>query len=235
MYCYDLLKETQDLIHQLLISKLTQLKNRPNFFIVGAPKCGTTAIYQYLNSHPNIYFPEIKEPNYFLFDMEKWRVCAEEKTYLSLFNNAQKEHKIIGDASVLSLYSTCAIDHIYKFNPESKLLVILRKPSDMVYSWHSQLVWSCEEDIEGFQDAWKLENNRKKGMNIPKYCSNKRILFYSEIANYGSQVGRLLSIFPRHQVKIILFDHLIDSTNSIDNDSVLRLPSREEQYSCPGS
>ena len=61
---------------------------RPNFFIVGAPKCGTTALSEYLREHPNAFLCQPKEPHYFATDFPTHRYVTKEEAYLKLFREA---------------------------------------------------------------------------------------------------------------------------------------------------
>lgn len=78
----------------------------PNFFIVGAPKCGTTAVYTYLSTHPDIFFPErAKEPHHFNTDMPGFRWYPEKDSYMALFASAEAQAASIrGEASVQYLF-----------------------------------------------------------------------------------------------------------------------------------
>lgn len=191
---------------------------KPNFFIVGAPKCGTTALAEYLSTHPNIYMSPIKEPHYFAADF--WQhhsyYIRTEKEYLSLFAASNSQHTVLGEASVWYLYSSCAISNIYTFNPNAKIIVMVRNPINMMYSLHSQMYFSTCEDVENFEDAFRLEDRRAKGENIPRACqttdSTAQLLQYSKICKLGNQVERLFSIFRQEQIKIIVFDDLVKSS-----------------------
>ena len=106
----------------------------PNFFIVGAPKCGTTALCEYLKYHPNVFMSTPKEPHYFAEDFERYRHVKTEDKYLALFGDCNDRHLMIGEASVFYLRSTRAVSLIRDFNPDAKIIVMLRNPVDMVYS-----------------------------------------------------------------------------------------------------
>src|SRR6476620_1237476 len=127
----------------------TNLK-KPNLFILGAPKCGTTSMAYYLSQHPEIFVSPYKEPHYFNLDSE-YRFTFSEKQYLENFKNATSFHKYLVDASVWYLYSKVAVDEILKYNPESKFIVMLRNPVDMFYSLHQQLLFSGIENINSPQ------------------------------------------------------------------------------------
>src|SRR5258707_13684160 len=116
---------------------------KPNFFLIGAPKCGTTALWSYLRTHPRIFLSPMKESHYFSDDLSaKYRTCFDENTYLErYFSDAGSQHTIVGEASVWYLYSKTAIENIKAFNADAKSAIMLRKPADMLYALHSQLLY----------------------------------------------------------------------------------------------
>lgn len=190
---------------------------RPNFFIVGAPKCGTTSMYYYLSQHPQVYMPEkVKEPHYFARDlhipaMKKYRDNAK---YLSLFDDANTEN-CIGEASVWYLFSRKAASEIYDFNPNAKIIIMLRNPVDMIYSLHSQLVFAGDEPKQSFEEAWASETRRKLGYeSVPNMYAPLEAVYYRDVARYYEQVKRYLDIFGKTQVYVIIFD---DLRHSLDN------------------
>jgi len=188
---------------------------KPNFFIIGAPKCGTTALSEYLKEHPNIYMSSPKEPHYFSKDLPGIRPIESFQKYIELFSPAKENHKAIGEASVWYLYSFVALKAIKKFNPKAKIIVMVRNPVDMVHSFHSQALRSLDEDVRDFEKAWQMQWIRKKGKYIPKQCREIGVLQYGKIAKFGEQIERLYSIFPRNQVKVIVFDDFCENTSDV--------------------
>ncbi len=180
----------------------------PNFFIVGAPKCATTALYKYLQTHPNIFMPEGKEPCFFCTDFPNERDVKTMDEYLKLFADTKDEHLVIGEASVWYLYSEVAIKSLHEFNPDAKLIVMLRNPVEQVYSMHMQCYIEEYDNETDFIKAWRLQESRKNGENLPSRCKVEQFLQYKAVASYGFQIERLLSIYPREQVKFILFDDI---------------------------
>ena len=181
----------------------------PNFFIVGAPKCATTALYRYLKTHPNIFMPEHKEPCFFCTDFPDRRVVDSLDEYLQLFADANENHLAIGEASVWYLYSKVAIKNLYEFNPVSRLIVMLRNPIEQAYAMHMQCSIEGFDVETDFVKAWRLQDIRKSGQGLPSPSKEAHpFLQYKEIASYDAQIKRLLSIFPQDQVKFILFDDL---------------------------
>lgn len=179
---------------------------QPNFFIVGAPKSATTALYKYLQTHPGIFMPETKEPCFFCTDFPNEQVVETMDEYRQLFTEANENHLAIGEASVWYLYSEVAIKNLYEFNPDAKLIVMLRNPLEQVHAMHMQCYIEGYDTETDFVKAWRLQDARKNGQELPSPCKVAQFLQYKEIASYDVQIKRLLGIFPRDQVKIILFD-----------------------------
>jgi hypothetical protein len=176
-----------------------------NLFIIGAPKAGTTSLYYYLNQHPGIQMPQIKEPHYFSKDFPKFTNINELDEYHDLFEwdaNAQ----YYGDASVWYLYSDEAIENISAYNSEAKFIVMLRDPRELLPSLHNQLKLTLMEDIDDFEDAWNAIPDRKEGKRIPETCREPKLLFYDEIVKFGDQIERVLKQVDPSNVQIIQFE-----------------------------
>ncbi len=191
---------------------------KPNFFIVGAPKCGTTALSEYLRGHPNVFFSQPKEPHFFATDFPNKRIIATFEEYIDLFHEVQPNHLRVGEGSVWYLYSREAVQNIYEYNPEAKLIVMLRNPVDLVHSLHSQLLLSIDEDEKNFERAWNLQELRKSGKRIPKKCRTPAFLQYRDVGKLGAQIERLLEVFPKEQVKVILFEDFVSDTKAVYED-----------------
>ena len=144
---------------------------KPNFFIIGAPKCGTTALSEYLKDHPQIYFSDPKEPHYFTFDFEQYRLTKTLEEYLELFAAATPQHQAVGEGSVFYLYSSVALEKIREFDPQAKIIVMLRNPIDMIYSFHSQLLFSADESETSFEQAWRTTGYTTAGKKYPQSMS----------------------------------------------------------------
>jgi len=181
---------------------------KPNFFIIGAPKCGTTAIASYLDEHPEIYISDPKEPDYLNSDMAYSTVSSLQE-YASCFRYATKKHKFICDASVGYLYSEKAVESINKDYGNSKLLVMLRNPIDLVYSFYSEQVWSGAENVMDFETAWKLQSKRNVGENIPKLCKRPFLLQYKEIGLLGKYLNKLFNVVDREKIHVVLHEDFV--------------------------
>jgi hypothetical protein len=188
---------------------------QPDFFIVGAPKCGTTAMNEYLMQHPEIFMPGRKELHFFGSDLHFKTPRLTEQKYLSYFSRAKGE-KRLGESSVLYLYSEKAASEIKAFCPHANIIIMLRNPIDMIYSWHSHLLYWNEENIEQFDVALDKEEGRKRGLHIPINMTTPiECLFYREIAKYTQQIKRYLEIFGQEKVHIILFDDFTKNTPEV--------------------
>jgi len=193
------------------------MKNKKiNFFIIGAPKCGTTAMASYLSEHKDIFFSDPKEPHYFATDFEKYRIKSKEK-YMALFDNVDKE-MAVGEGSVFYLYSKEAIKNIYDYNPDAKIIIMLRNPIEMVPSFHSELIHSADENILDFKDAWYSSELRKNGKKISNITREPKLLYYTEIAKYSEQLENVKKYFPEKQIKVILFDDFKQNVKSTYED-----------------
>lgn len=185
------------------------MTSRPDFFIAGAPKSGTTSLYTYLRSHPRIFMPQAKEPHYFAKDFVNYPAIREEADYLKLFKKSTKAHIAIGEASVWYLYSKVALDLIRDFNPDARIIVMLRNPVDLAYSMHGQALYNFNETEPDFEKAWLLQNERAQGKHIPGGCRAEQILQYQALASLGHQVEHLLNVFPDRQVRILFFEEFV--------------------------
>ena len=192
----------------------------PNFFIVGAPKCGTTALSEYLRDHPQVFFSRRKEVHYFATNLPNYRRVTCEADYLTFFNAAGVQHKALGEGSVYYLYSGLALENIKAFNPDAKVIVMLRNPIDLVYSLHSQLLYSCNEDEPDFAKAWDLQPARERGLRVPRTCRDPKVLLYEKVGMLGAQCERLLEIFPRDHVKFILAEDFRARTPSVYRETL---------------
>jgi len=194
----------------------------PNFFIIGAPKCGTSALSRYLSEHTNVYLSKPKEPYYFADDYPKMRELLSGidtfSKYLGLFKDVGKEHLAIGEASTIYLYSSDAPRNIFKFNPQSQIIVMVRNPIELVQSFHSQLLRFQIEDQEDFETAWKLQKFRIAGSNLPRNYLDIKLLQYSQWGKMGERIEKLFDLFKPEQVKIVIFDEFTSDTRKVYND-----------------
>ena len=190
---------------------------KPNFFIVGAPKCGTSAMYDYLREHPDVFMPTYKEPHFFARDFEGQRLnrFRDEKKYLALFKSAQNETRI-GEASVWYLYSRVAAAELRAYDPDARIIVMLRSPVEMLYSLYHQLVYTRNEDLTTFREALAAEPDRKMGKRIPRRLHTMvETLYYRDIVKFTEQIQRYFDAFGHEQVHIIIYDDFKANTPQV--------------------
>lgn len=190
----------------------SRVSKKPEFFMLGAPKCGTTALASYLSAHPSIQVSQPKEPNYFSKDLS---VCAlplaSDEEYLAMFFPGLDSSSALAalDASVWYLYSRVAVEEILRFQPDARFLVMLRNPVDMAYSLHSMLHFLGQEDDFDFSRAWNLEEERRQGRSLPsRRWIDAKCLQYKAVCSLGTQLERLFDKVDRTRVHVELQEDL---------------------------
>lgn len=184
----------------------------PNFFIIGAPKCGTTSLSHWLSEHPQIYFSPVKEPFYYSTDiLQKFRKWDE---YINLFKDAEEAHLAVGEGSTIYLFSQVAVNKIESIFDQPRYIIMLRDPVEMAYSLHEQQCYCFNENISNFNAAWHLSQQRRAGRKVPPGCKSPQLLDYQNFCLLGEQVERLLSIVPRNRIHVILLDDIRDNVRS---------------------
>lgn len=186
---------------------------RPSFFIVGAARCGTTALCNYLREHPAIYIPPQKELNYFTTDMRRPRAANSEQEYLRFFDSAGDV--IAGEGSVWDLYSRSAIPAILAFEPKARIIIHVRNPMDWFISWHAHRVYTLNENLVHPEAAWRAQADRAQGRRIPPFCLEPELLAYGPAGRFGEQVRRALAVVPRDQVLFIVYEDFAASPGTV--------------------
>jgi hypothetical protein len=179
---------------------------RPDFFILGAPKCGTTSLAAWLAGHPAIFLSAVKEPHFFNTDDRQGVSSLAE--YERLFADARGMHAAIGEASVWYLSSATAVPNILAYQPAARFIVMLRSPVNMAPALHAEMVLGGHETVRDFRTAWHLQDARRHGECLPALSWARRRLLYGEACALGAQLDRLLGIVPRPRVLIILLEDM---------------------------
>jgi hypothetical protein len=186
----------------------------PNFFVIGVPKAGTTALHVALSRHPRLYMSEVKEPKFFLYDgppptrggpgdaktfrESVWRRAD----YEALFARAPAG-ALRGESTPFYLYDPDAQRRLRQAVPDARLIAVLRDPIDRAHSNWAHL-WSAGLEPEGeFLAACRLERQRTE-------AGWARFWRYLDLGRYGEQLQRLLSRFPREQVLVLRYWQLRD-------------------------
>jgi hypothetical protein len=190
-------------------------KESPDFFIIGAPKCGTTALATYLSQHAGVQFSKTKEPNYFSKDLDFFRFRGTHQEYMDEYFPGDHDDLLLGEGTPFYLYSEVAVPDILERSPSAKFIVMLRNPVAQVVSMHAERLLSSQEDEQDFGTAWRLQDERRDGRRVPRGCPDSKILLYREIADYPRQLERLFRHADRDQVKVILFDEFSADTGNV--------------------
>jgi hypothetical protein len=217
---------------------------KPDFFVVGAPKCGTTSLWSYLKSHPEIYMSSLKE--LYFFDADLWEKRRERpwaqlnggrapslEQYLGCFSAAAAGQKRIGEATPSYLRSLRAPAEIKAFSPGAQIIIMLRNPVDLMYSLHSQglrysFAWnrsacSAGESVEllpidDFETALEADARR----------ADREARGYRNFVNFPEQVQRYFDLFGRENVHTIIYDELKESPDVVGRKTLRFLGVRSD-------
>ena len=180
---------------------------KPNVFILGAPKCGTTSLANWLADHPQVHFSAIKEPHFFNHDFA-FRRPMNLAQYERLFAGATSDHCVVCEASVRYLYSRTAVPAIKAYADNPRFIVMLRNPVTMAPSLHGQTLYNCDEDEPDFERAWSLQERRLYGDCLPRRCRDPQLLQYGTLCKLGSQLERLYQQVSQERVHIIQLESI---------------------------
>jgi hypothetical protein len=196
----------------------------PDFYIVGHHKSGTTALYEMLKQHPQIYMPALKEPRFFAPDLSallgpNGSLPSTWEEYLALFAEAAPEQRR-GEASPSYLRSGVAARLIARARPDARIIAILREPSDFVRSLHLHLLKEGVEREPDLRTAVAHEAIDRDG---------RRVLRYSDHVRYVEQLRRFHAAFPREQVMVLIYDDFrADNVGTVR--SVLRFLEVDDDF-----
>jgi Sulfotransferase family len=200
---------------------------RPNLFIIGAMKCGTSSLHHYLNAHSAIFMCDPKEPCYFVdprqFDwaeVKKLDLWKDESRYLKLFAGA-KNAAVIGESSTwYTKYplATGVPERIARFNPAARLIYIMRDPVERTISHYLHAV---RRDYEYRNMVTAIKENRH----------------YRDVSYYSMQLRQYANFFPREQILTLIFEDMAANpigviTRVLDwlgVDSSIEIPNLQEK------
>jgi hypothetical protein len=184
-------------------------------FVVGAPRCGTTTMARMLQLHPQILFPFVKEPHFFAqhdlrgVDEPELRRVVEHDYLDHFFAEPEGERRVGADASVSYLYAPEQLEPVIKLWPESRFIVGVRDPLTFLPSLHKRLIFTGDESIRRFEDAWAAVPDRAAGRRIPWSTIDPRWLRYDEAARFGTYVERLFDAAGKERCLVMVFDDLV--------------------------
>tara|TARA_B110000240_G_scaffold198093_1_gene256344 strand:- start:1509 stop:2372 length:864 start_codon:yes stop_codon:yes gene_type:complete len=187
-----------------------------DFFIVGAPKSGTTSLYHYLNQHQDICMSLIKEPNYFSSEelndqglYYKAKVISKLESYHKIFIQ-EKDHQLLGEASVSYLFYQNVPLKIYKYNPTAKIIILLRNPIERAHSHYLMDYRLGHTKIS--LDAILNDSSVKDHALLYQQ--------YIELGFYYNQVKRYVDVFGHDNVCVMLYDQLKENNEDLTNNII---------------
>jgi hypothetical protein len=188
---------------------MTLGNKKPDFFIIGAAKAGTTSLYDILCQHVQVYFPFEKEPAYFCDDEYFGRG---DEWYLKTFFRKAREDQVRGEATSRYLYfadKTAQRIHDFSHPGLPKLIAIFRDPAKLVYSFYWNSVREGHENFT-FEEALHAEEKRMVKLQTQLERRGQILYAYSRIGNYAQQIQRYLALFPSERFLFLLTDDLMD-------------------------
>ncbi len=207
-------------------------------FLVGAPRCGTTALSKSLRSHPEICVSKPKETFFFArpeLGIPTERLGAE--LLRRYFPHLEERHRLIAEGTPWYLYLPESIDRILACDPEARFLVSVRNPVDLVQSQHARMLFTLDEDVQDFGRAWALHEERSQGRRIPARCREPRVIDYRFVGSLGTHLERLFAQVGRERCHVVVFDDvagdgarvLRDVLEFIGVDPDLEIPFRRHR------
>jgi len=217
------------------------LKQKVDFFIVGAPKAGTTSLYFYLNEHPQIEMSSVKEPDYFSnkemqtqnLYYKKQRIDTLKK-YNALYS--EKKNLVRGEASVSYLYYNGVPKKIFEYNTKSKIIIMLRNPVERAFSHYLM-----DKRLGYISENFETIINQK-------YSDKKLNLFYQqyiELGKYTEQIKRYFDVFRSENILFIDYDDFVSRTSqeidkvysflNIDNSATSQVNKIYNSYTNPNN
>lgn len=189
--------------------------SRPNLFIVGVPKAGTTSLHHYLAGHPDVFMTRVKELYHFSTDLRVPPLS--DGGYLEQFRPGAGR-RWLGESTPLYLVSKEAAGRIARFNPTARIIILLREPIEMMHALHGQHLADCvpcERDFETELRSQEAALRRGDSKVVPGFLMMPRLL---EVADYTSQIRRFQDHFPTSQIRVILFDDFIQDPEGVHAD-----------------
>jgi hypothetical protein len=187
----------------------------PHFFVVGAPKAGTTAVYHWLRSHPDVFLPSVKEPSYFAYagssaipkngpyDPDYVRqITVNRDSYAELYDAAGT--RLTGDISPVYLLDEYVAGRIAMARPDARIIILLRDPVERAFSQFMHHVRDSFEPCETFEEALEQEEKRFIDGWSPGHC-------YATHGHYLSQIEKYFAVFPKEQILVLEYQDLQDA------------------------
>ena len=201
--------------------------NKVNFFVVGFPRTGTTSLYNFFQTENEIYVPNTKQLYHFEKDFNKIRYKSCKKglantynfdieSYNSFYKNISYE-KIIMDITPSYIFSEVAAEEIKKYNSEAKILILLREPISFLMSYFNIVKLNGIETENSLIEGLELEEERKKKKALEHSHEPISFLYYRHLIKYHIHISRFLQLFPKKNIKILVYEEMEKNTKSYLN------------------
>lgn len=184
------------------------MAQRVGFVVAGAQKAGTSALHRYLSHHPELFLPSQKELHFFDDESLGWSAAGAAgqdayQRYHSLFKDAPVG-SVWGEATPIYMYWWPSIARMWHYNPDMKLILVLRNPITRAFShWNMERQRGAEP--LGFLQALQQEQDRCRGARPLQH----REFSYTSRGFYCEQLRRIWHFFPRHQTLVLKHDDLL--------------------------
>jgi sulfotransferase family protein len=172
---------------------------RLDFILAGAQKSGTTALHYFLSRHPNITMGDQQEIHF--FDNDAMFITEVDYEQLHQHYPLIRPSMLAGDCTPSYMYHQRAAERIWKYNPQIKLLMLLRNPVERAFAHWNMQRFRGREPLDFF-DAVREEETRIAGAP----STEARRFAYIDRGFYGTQLARIFNFFPREQVKVVKFE-----------------------------
>lgn len=190
----------------------SSLSPRPSVFVMGAPKCGTTAVTRYLEAHPEVFVAERKDIHFFGSDLQfRNRPRETEADYLARFSSSDARNaKVCAESSVWYLYSQNAAAEMRAFSSDARGIVLLRHPVDAMYALWTQLRLNGlgDEPLDSFAEALAAEHQRAQGVRIPQHTPLPEALLYRKVMSFSGQLARVMAELGPGNVHVIIQEEM---------------------------
>jgi len=179
----------------------------PNFLVIGVAKAGTTALYEHLRAHPDVFMSGVKEPNFFSHDPDAERPVveidppvAELDDYRALFEGACTQ-TAVGEASPRYFHSRLALERIEALLPSARIVAMLRQPVERAYSHYLHMLNSRVFEHRPFEDFF-----REKARTVETWGSEPFACYGFNLSFYYDALRRYRERFPDERMRVYLFE-----------------------------
>ncbi|MDJ0597270.1 MAG: sulfotransferase domain-containing protein [Crocosphaera sp.] len=205
---------------------------QPNFIIAGAQKAGTSAFWEMLKQHPQVFFSPIKEPTYWIVkdwpeapkymkslnlpeSQRPFRIVEDSNKYERLFEGSEN-YPAIGEASIIYLSCPWVAERLRNNLPKVKLIFILRNPKERAFSHYLMHVQKGIRSLATIErDIWEVES-RMFGVQSWE-------VGYVPFGFYYKQLTRYFEYFPREQIKLFLYEDFCENPIKVMKETALFL------------